>query len=102
MAEVVSERQRQFDVPNFVAPNGALMVDRRTGAGDRRRNLPDRRMGGRDRRRAGAGRAEAHEAVAQDESVEISVVMPCLNEEESVGISRPEGVGRAPSHGPDR
>ena len=43
-------------------------------------------MPGRDRRRAGAGRAQAHEAVAQDETVEISVVMPCLNEEDSVGI----------------
>ena len=85
MAEVMSEQQ-QFDVPNFVAPNGALMVDRRTGTADRRRNLPDRRMGGRDRRRGGAGRAEAHEAVARDETVEISVVMPCLNEEGSVGI----------------
>jgi len=86
MAEVVSERHLQFDVPNFVAPNGALMVDRRTGGPDRRRNLPDRRMGGRDRRRAGAGRAESHDAIAQDETVEISVVMPCLNEEKSVGL----------------
>ncbi len=97
MAEVVSERQRRFDVPNFVAPNGALAGDRRIGSPDRRRNLPDRRVGGRDRRRSGAGRAETHEAVAQDESVEISVVMPCLNEEASVGICVQkawDGLGR--------
>ena len=53
MAEVVSERQRQFNVANFVAPNGALMVDRRTGAGDRQAESARPADGQSDHRRAG-------------------------------------------------
>jgi hypothetical protein len=81
MASLIGERQIHLD-----APDEAALADRRTGGADRRRNLPDRRKGGSDRRRAGAACAGSPDAAARDEAVEISVVMPCLNEEESVGL----------------
>ncbi len=64
MVDLMGERQA-----DRVVLNGARTVDRRTGVADRRKagTVPD-------------------DARCAMEAVDISVVMPCLNEEDSVGI----------------
>src|ERR1700734_1437456 len=58
---------------------------------DRRSNVADRRQGNGDRRKNRPDRRHSHVSIAEEGAlierpVEISVVMPCLNEVESVGI----------------
>jgi glycosyltransferase involved in cell wall biosynthesis len=74
MAQVVDERRIQY-------------VAGSAGGYDRRSAGADRRKGGADRRKNCPDRRQSHLSVAEPvEAVEISVVMPCLNEVESVGI----------------
>ncbi len=80
MAQVVGERRMEHVVADI--PGGydrrSGVVDRRQGNGDRRRSYPDRRQ-------SHLSLAEPT-AACHAPAVEISVVMPCLNEVESVGL----------------
>jgi hypothetical protein len=81
MAQVLGERRVDHVVADI--PGGydrrSGVVDRRQGNGDRRRSYPDRRQ-------SHLSLAEPSGATHLEPAVEISVVMPCLNEVESVGI----------------
>lgn len=81
MAQVLGERRMNHVVADI--PGGydrrSGVVDRRQGNGDRRRSYPDRRQ-------SHLSLAEPSGGAHHEPAVEISVVMPCLNEVESVGI----------------
>jgi Glycosyl transferase family 2 len=81
MAQVFGERRLDHAVAEI--PGGH---DRRSGVADRRQWNGDRRRSHHDRRQSHLSLAEPGELARDERGVEISVVMPCLNEVDSVGI----------------